>query len=160
MQIYMRGETRVTKDKFGYLRVLTGWHSSSQHHTYRKKEKRVRVNALGSDGGWQELSWELDGDYRHSKSVTGPSSLSPTISPEAPGISHPGITGSQASSIKVTLNGLIGSHTCDCESLRVCACEKDTRRKQETQCQRVNKSLLCFVYPSLLINLTFVLLFF
>ncbi len=39
----------------------------------------------------------------------GPSSLSLKISLEAPGISLPNITGSQASFIKLTLNGLIGS---------------------------------------------------
>ena len=45
----------------------------------------------------------------------GPSSLLATISPEAPGGSLPNITGSQASSIKLTLNLLIGSNTYDCE---------------------------------------------
>lgn len=46
-----------------------------------------------------------------SKSVTGPSSLSLAISPETLDISLPSITGSQASSIKLTLNRLIGTHT-------------------------------------------------
>lgn len=103
-----------------------------------KKEKRATVNALGSDGGWQELSWEHDRDYRQSKSA---SSLSQMISPEASGISLvlPSITGLQASSIKVTLTGLIGRHTEDCESIYVCAHEKEIRRKQEILCYWVNK---------------------
>lgn len=99
-----------------------------------KKEKRARVSALESDGGWQQLSWEHDRDYRRSKSVMGPSSLSPTISAEAPGISLPNITGSQASSIKLTLNGLIGSRTYDCESIRVGARERERRREPEKHC--------------------------
>lgn len=40
------------QDKLWYSRVLTGWHSWSQHHTYRKEEKESkRVSALESDGG-------------------------------------------------------------------------------------------------------------
>ncbi len=62
----------------------------------------------------------------------GPSSLSPTISPEAPGISLPSITASQASSIKLTLNGLIGSHTYDCESTCVGAREKEKENQRNT----------------------------
>lgn len=80
------------QEKLWYSHVLTGWHSWSQHHTYRREEKESRrVSALGSDGGWQELSWEHNRDYRRGKSVMGPSSLSPSISPEGPGISLPSI---------------------------------------------------------------------
>lgn len=136
-QTEMRAETKInasihvsyknthSQDKFWYSRVLTGWHSSSQHHTCRKKGKRARLNALGSNGGWQELSWEHDRDYRLSRSVVGPSSLSPTISPEA---SFPSIAGSQASTIKLTPNGLIGRCTYDCESTCAYACEKETAK--------------------------------
>lgn len=70
---------------------------------------------------WESMHWgAIEGDrssagnttgITDSKSVTGPSSLSLAISPEALDISLPGITGSQASSIKLTLNGLIGTHT-------------------------------------------------
>jgi len=50
-------------------------------------EKESESECIRRDGGWQELSWERGGDYRASKSVTGPSSSSP----EALGISLEGV---------------------------------------------------------------------
>lgn len=101
-----------TQGRFCHSRVLTGWRFWSRHHTCgRKRKNRVRVNGFGSDGGWRELSWGHNRDYRQSKPVMGPSSLSPAISLEALDISLPSITGFQAFSIKLTLNWLTGTHT-------------------------------------------------
>lgn len=88
----------------------------------------------------------------------GPSSLSAKISPEALGSSLPNITGSQASSIKVTLNGLIGSHTYECESMCLCSREADRDPKLRNAAlvsKYVNKCLSSFGFPSLLISVTF-----
>lgn len=65
-----------------------------------------------------------------SKSVMGPSSLSPTISQKDLGISLPSITDTHLYSIKMTLNELTGSHTY--------MWERDS-----------------FVFPSLLISVSF-----
>lgn len=105
-----------------------------------------------------ELSWQHNRDYRQGESVMGPSSLSAKISPEALGSSLPNITGSQASSIKVTLNGLIGSHTYECESICVCARERQIEAKLRNAVlvsKYVNKCLCSFGFPSLLISVTF-----
>lgn len=83
----------------------------STSYLWKRWEERAGVSALEETDGNGSSAANATGIYRLSKSVMGPSSSSPTISPEAQSISLPGIPGSKASHIKVTLNALIGSDT-------------------------------------------------
>lgn len=145
---------RHTQGKFCHSRVLTGWRFWSRHHTYRRKRKsRVGVNGFGSDGGWQELSWEHNRDYRQSKPVMGPSSLSPAISLEALDISLPSIAGFQAFSIKLTLNWLTGTHTN--VSTLVWMWEREEKLRNTVLGSTGKKGICSFIHQFLLISVYF-----
>lgn len=146
---------RHTQGKFCHSRVLTGWRFWSRHHTCRGKRKnRVRVSGFGSDGGWRELSWEHNRDYRQSKPVMGPNSLSPAISLEALDISLPSITGFQAFSIKLTLNWLTGTHTN--VSTVVWMWEREEKlRNTVLVSKEENGNMFSFIHPFLLISVYF-----